>query len=175
MVSSSFQKFDPARLAKLLDLDTHVEPVGGKDDFSAILAHQLNSALVDELDPSNPGRVRELASAATPPVVTFGDLLNHPHPPADLLRLVKNFARKSGERSGGHLPHDVVSALYFGSIAVAIARANVRISELDLPAIQKGVAWADNSPWIQQTMPGFFKSLAASLREEPAIMTFPKL
>ena len=177
---SSFQNSDPARLAKLIDLNAGVEPVGGSDDLGAILAHQLAAPLIDDLklsSPPGPGpdHVRKLAAAVTPPIVTFGDLFNHPRAPAELLMLVKQFAKKADAQTGGHLPHEVVSVFYFGSITLAITRARVRISELDHAALLKGVTWAEDTRWIQVAMPGFFQNLGESLREVPEIMTLPKL
>src|SRR4051812_49312419 len=114
----------PRSLATLLD-------VGGRDpnfwmpeELKDVLRHQLQAPLLFDLKTvdrevraaadgpaSLPGWKRptpERAPEVAPPA-SFGDLLQHPRPPLELLRLTKEFAKASDSRSDNPLPPEVAT------------------------------------------------------------------
>ena len=54
---------------------------------------------------------------------SFGDLLHHPNPPLELLRLTKDFAKACRLSRSGPLPREIATLLYFASIIVAWVRS----------------------------------------------------
>ena len=73
---------------------------------------------------------------------TFRQLLLHPHPPIEVLNLVKQFAKGCRSRPDGPLPHEVATILYLAAIAAARRNCHQRISTLDDAAWQRAVDWA---------------------------------
>jgi len=93
--------------------------VGGADwrddECAAVLAHQfdapLRGDLIADLGADGADALVRSAACADPPVVTFGDLLAHPSPPAALLRWAADFARRAEAQPGAALPPAVARVL----------------------------------------------------------------
>jgi hypothetical protein len=116
----------------------------------AVFRHQWAAPLVVDLAGLREGGkvMAPLAQSEGLVLRTFGDLLNHPHPPASLLLLAKEFAKRCLYSPLSAIPHDVARVLYFACIAAALARAGRRISELGDEALTAGMRWAVGRRWI---------------------------
>jgi hypothetical protein len=99
--------------------------------LSGEVAHQLRS-------PQPPGN----------PLMTLGQLLHHPEPPVELLKLVKRFAKICRNDPDNALPSQIVMLLYYGSIALAWTRRRERISDLAPATLRKGLKWLLAQPWL---------------------------
>jgi hypothetical protein len=141
---------DPSRLSRILAADG----VGlwRQDEMGSILRHQLSAPLETDL---------ATADAATVPRMTFGELLHHPHPPVEVLRRVKGFAKACKVVSDGPLPSEVATVLYFATIVVARLRCGQRISELDDEALRIGTEWARAQKWVDEPTRSIFDEAAA--------------
>ena len=150
MLRENIQNTSPKLLGEIMSApetrDTWVA-----QDLAAMVRHQLEAPLLVDLEAAFPGegqRVAALAATVQPPVVKFGDLLTHPSPPVELLRLVKDMA-KSAEDSPVHpLPREVASYFYLVSILAAQHRAGVRISTLPDERVREGLRWLQTQPWL---------------------------
>ncbi|MEM7391055.1 MAG: hypothetical protein AAF492_01805 [Verrucomicrobiota bacterium] len=119
----------------------------------SIWNHQLNAPLGHDLSQTAPDAeetIIRLRNEIREAPVTFGGLFRHPHPPFELLHLVKMFAKKQGTRKDALLPREICSALYYLSIHLARKHHKARISELDEDAIEKGVQWVLDQDWIDR-------------------------
>jgi hypothetical protein len=146
----------PGRLAALFTLDESGRDVWQPEELLHILAHQLSSPLV--FDGS-----RLAAATEGEPLVSFRDLFRHPSPPLELLRLTKDFAKGSDERTEDPLPPEVATVLYYGAIAVALVRHGARISSLDDARLRDGIAWALDQPWVDPATTRVFVDAAIAL------------
>jgi hypothetical protein len=95
------------------------------------------------------------ATTLTPPK-TFRELLTGPHPPIELLKLAKDFAKTHAKADNGPLPRDIATMLYFANVAVALVRYGERITKLDDDKLRKGVEWAIAQSWLDETSRGWF-------------------
>jgi hypothetical protein len=146
---------EPSRLAALLGRAGE-GPEWGSDDLASILAHQLRAPLLFDLH--RLASARGGGAAGTPPdpwadaaarqIHSFGDLLDHPTPPRELLLMTKAFAKPADEGGAPALPPEVASVLYFAAIAAALLRLGERITTLDDRAIANGLAWTLSRSWV---------------------------
>jgi hypothetical protein len=121
------------------------------DELRAVFEYELAAPLAVELSglPRGiGGRVRTLSDAEGLTLKSLRDLFEHAHPPLELLRLAKDFAKASREAADSPLPWEVATALYYMSIAVALARLGERISELSPEEVKRGFDWLRAQPWV---------------------------
>lgn len=122
-----------------------------EDDLKAIFGHQWSTPLSVDLggiDAALAERVKALATAQGLLLRSFGDLLRHPNPPVELLKLTKEFAKRSLYSPSPAIPHDVARVLYFTTIAAALGHCKSRISTLSDDDLAKGITWALSNEWI---------------------------
>ena len=136
---------DPARLSRMLAAGGPV--VWRQEEVGAVWRHQLSAPLDVDL---------ERCGVPSASGLTFGELLHHPRPSAELLRGVKQFAKACKLVGDGPLPGDVAGMLYFASIAVALLRCGQRISALDDDALRTGLQWARAQAWLDEPTRAIF-------------------
>jgi hypothetical protein len=121
---------DPHQLASLIGGDDDIgERIWNSDDLAAILRHQMTTSLQVDLAGvgSAAGRLREEAAAGGLLLKSFGDLLQHPHPPLGLLKMMKDFAKACRISPASTMPSEISSVVYFASIMVAGAPGFLRV------------------------------------------------
>lgn len=153
ILSEQSPKSDPKLLANLLDRRLPERHIWTDDECGAIFRHQVRTPITFELsclDPADVDKVRQLAAARDLMLKSFQDLFHHPNPPVALLRITKDFTKASSLHPASGLPGDVAKTLYILSIAVARLRCGVMISELDERALEKGIRWAIQRPWLDE-------------------------
>jgi hypothetical protein len=139
------------RLAKLLALEEADTAPWSRKELAKVLFHQLKSPLRLGVVSSGPRlgvALPELNAQECAAFNTFEEVLDHPHPPVELLRLIKEFAKAHFENSQPHLPREIAGVLYITSIAVALAKCSQRITQLDDPSLRRGIAWALEQAWV---------------------------
>jgi hypothetical protein len=94
---------------------------------------------------------------------SFADLLHHPRPPLEMLRMTKRFAKAARHHPDSPLPPQVANVLYYASIAAALLRCGRRISELDDASLQKGLAWCTSRDWVDAPLRGLLREAEAGL------------
>ena len=123
------------------------------EELAAIFRHQMAApALVDlaGFDPATAERLKTLTSAQNLLLTSFRDLFLHAVPPVELLELTKDFAKANMDQAESALPNDVAAALYYISIASALARLDRRISRLNDAELRKGFSWARERAWVDE-------------------------
>jgi hypothetical protein len=148
---------DPSRLAEMLT--AHGSDRWRPEDRGPILRHQLSVRLEGDLavgDDRNDTPRLAPDGARKMWRMTFGELLNHAHPPVEMLLRVKRFAKACKLNGHGPLPPDVATVLYFASILVARLRCGQRITELDDDALKTGMEWARTQTWVDPATRSIF-------------------
>ena len=138
-------------LTHMMDLDAAERHPWAPDELEAIFAHQLATPLECDLETLDAGLTERLAgfnAACHPPIVTFGDLLHHGEPPADLLELTKNFAKSCRTNRNAPLPDEISTVLYFLSIVVALTKCDRRITRMDDASLRYSLDWTLRQPWL---------------------------
>ena len=160
---------DRQQLATLLDLSPDAEHIWQDEELGAVLRHQLSAPLQVDLINLERGlalKVRTLAEAQGLVLKSFGDLLAHPHPPVELLKITKDFAKACRLSPHSPLPREVASVLYFACIAAAIVRCHCRITGLNYAAIREGLQWVLARHWLDAPTRKLMKACLGIL--EPA-------
>jgi hypothetical protein len=121
------------------------------DELGAAWRHQLNSSLTRGFEDS-PQRasLHELTTGHDGEFQTFTDLLRHPHPPLQLLKILKEFAKSQNTDNDSALPAPMGKAMYYAAIAAARVRCQTRISTLTDEQLAQGYRWALAEPWLDE-------------------------
>ena len=145
---------DPRFLAEIMAVDEAAQRVWRPEELGAIFQHQLSAPVELDLGNLEPGlgpKLRMLASSQGLLLNSFRDLLQHPNPPIELLRLTKEFAKACRDHPESPLPPEIATVLYYASITVALTRCGRRISGLDDAALRGGLEWAVSQPWVDES------------------------
>jgi len=146
-------KADPALLSKMMGSGLGDQPVWQPEELAAILRHQMSAAVqfdLGALDAGLAGRLSKLSSSQGLLLKSFADLFFHPHPPLELLRLTKEFAKAHKNHPDSPLPDEVATLLYFLSIVAARVRCGERITQLDDEALGRGIKRLLAQAWIDE-------------------------
>jgi hypothetical protein len=142
---------DRRQLGTLLNLAQDADHLWRDDELGAILRHQLTVPLQVDLINLERGlalKIRNLAEAQGLVLKSFGDLLAHPNPPVELLKVIKDFAKACRLSPHSPMPHDIASVLYFACIASAVVRCRTRISGLSNAELSDGFKWILKKKWV---------------------------
>lgn len=162
---------DRRQLATLLDLSPDgSERLWRDEELGAILRHQLSAPMQVDLINLERGlalKVRNLAESLGLTLKSFGDLLAHPNPPVELLKVTKDFAKACRLSPRGPMPHEIASVLYFASIAAAMVRCRRRITGLTNDALSEGFRWTLARPWLDVPTRSLIQEALVLLHTQP--------
>ena len=151
-MSNEIYRSQPRNLASLMDLEGQGRQAWLPEDLAAMLAHQLSAPLVFDISRvpgySDPSHADEIEDGSR--LTNFGELLHHPRPPLDLLRVTKDFAKGSDKREDAPIPSEIATVLYYATILVALSRHGVRITELGDQSLQEAIAWTLRQKWVDE-------------------------
>jgi hypothetical protein len=160
---------DPERWAELLNLES--QRVWQPEEFGDILQHQLTAPIQLDLggvDPEVAPKLKTLTEAEGLLLKSFNDLFRHPHPPIELLQLVKDYAKANRHHPRSHLPHEIAAVIYYLSIVVARLRCRRRITQMRDEELQRGVDWVLTLPWVDdQTKASFREARECLVTADP--------
>ena len=142
---------DRRQLATLLELSPDAGRLWRDEELGSLLRHQMTAPMQVDLINLERGlalKVRTLAEAQGLTLKSFGDLLAHPNPPVELLKITKDFAKACRLSPRSPVPHEIASVLYFASIAAAMVRCRRRITGLTNDALAEGFRWVLSQPWL---------------------------
>lgn len=151
MADSDVFRASPQRLANVMGLRDDTHRLWTAEELSAIFEHQMRAPVSVDLGAMEPhlaAKLRMLADATGLLLKSFADLFQHPQPPIELLKLVKDFAKLNRDRTESLLPNEVATALYYLSIAAGLVRLGHRITALPNTELRRGFAWMLAQPWI---------------------------
>ena len=159
---------DPGVLAKMMALDAEDQAFWRPEELGAILRHQLSAPVQFDLGGLHEGlaeKLKTLSSAEGLLVKSFSDLLHHPHPPVELLRITKEFAKANRHHPNSPVPGEIATVLYFASIIVARIRCGARITDLDDDSLRSGLQWVMAQPWLDEESCALFQEGMDALRQ----------
>lgn len=166
MEDGAFQTNDGGEIERLIAFDSRGRAVWPVDQLIAALHCPLRCEVLARLSPPprRPEAIELMAIAASPPIRTLGEVLHHPHPPIDLLRELKAYARAA--MRGGSMPPDAMLLVYYGTIAQALVRWNQRITTLSGAALLAGFRWAMDQVWADRPSRRLIARAAEMLRRQ---------
>ena len=143
-----------------MDLSAHQAPIWQGEDFGTILGYQLSTPLLDDLaymPRVDAQGISDLAHNARPPIRTYRDVFNHPDPPLGLIHQVKSFSKFVHDHPDQLLPKPVASMMYYAALSAGLVKHHQRLTTLDDAALQKGIRWALDQPWIDPNLQPLFE------------------
>jgi hypothetical protein len=140
------------RLARFFLPEDSPEGGWGTDELGLVWRHQLAAPLRLELAGTNAGQEdsAQVQDESKAGIRTFGELFRHPHPPIDLLIMVKEFAKRHLDYSQSPLPREIANGLYYATLATALVRLAQRITGLDDLNLCNGLTWCVNQSWLDE-------------------------
>lgn len=151
-------------LVSLLKLGLEAQHDWRPEELAAVLQYHLRAPLEFDLGafrPSQASQLRDLAAAQGLLLKSLDDLLQHPLPPIELLREVKDFAKSCIHAVDAPMPKEVARVLYYLSIGSAMIRLNQRITNLNDAELVEGFDCVLGYPWIE----AWTRSLLAQARK----------
>ncbi|MBN2506200.1 MAG: hypothetical protein JXQ71_05850 [Verrucomicrobia bacterium] len=136
----------------------------GPEELRASLAYELDAPMAFDLGHLVEGdrrRLARLTAAQGLLLRSLRALFEHPHPPPELLRLAKDYAKSHSESPQGSPPREVALVLYYLCIAAASERCGTRLTQLTATELRAGYGWALDRPWLE----GVARTLLARARE----------
>ena len=168
--SEAVFKSRPKRLAALIGAGAEGARLWLPEELAAVFRHQMQAPVLLDLGGFDPGtavRLKTLSEAQGLILKSFSDLFHHPSPPLELLRLTKDFAKANLDHSESGLPSEIVSVLYYTSIAVALVRLDTRISQLKDADLRRGLLWARDQAWVDEKTKALLIEAAEKIPKEP--------
>jgi hypothetical protein len=138
-------------LQQLIDPRVLPEHLWGEHDLAELLELQLSAPVatdIEHLGPPEALAARELCARASPTIRTYADLLAHPSPPIELLRLVKTFAQSLLHAPERALPHQIVLLIYDTAIIAARLRHGQPLSDLPDHKLLESARWLRSQRWL---------------------------
>ena len=144
-------KSNAPKLARILDRANAVEPCWLPEDLPDLLRHQWAAPIEFDLSSvRDENRDKALSAAVESDIRTFSDLLRHPSPPLDVLKLAKEFFKeRAGRSSERHPEQQIAYVFYLLVILTASARLGTAISSLTGRDLARAVAWSLRQSWLQ--------------------------
>jgi hypothetical protein len=151
--SAALLKGGAQQLSALIASGDERGPLWRPDELAAMFRHQMSAPVLMDLgsfDPRTASQLKALTAAQGLLLSSFADLFNHSNPPIQLLQLVKDFAKANLDHPESGLPREIVTALYYASIAAALVRLDTRISKLSDADLQLGMRLTREQPWLDE-------------------------
>jgi hypothetical protein len=149
--SAALLKGRAQQLSALIASGDERGPLWRPDELAAIFRHQMSAPVLMDLgsfDPRTASQLKALTAAQGLLLSSFADLFNHANPPIQLLQMVKDFAKANLDHPESGLPREIVTALYYASIAAAFVRLDKRITKLSDDDLQRGLRLTQEQPWL---------------------------
>jgi hypothetical protein len=150
---AAVRKGTAAQLSQILDLGGRADE-WKEQDLPAMLQHQFLAPLDFDLRSQElaggeaRSREKTLTGAASIRIETFKDLLTHPAPPLELLKLAKEFFKWRTQACNKDSPEWRIAYLFYLLTLLAAGKHASRLSSLSPKALLKGAKWALEQSWI---------------------------
>lgn len=159
------------RIAELLSLGTSGSHPWSEEELAAMLEYLLSRPLQSDLGGLPKTLVQELTRMEQKnggAMHTFGYWLHHAHPPVELLRLVKRYAKSCYANPQCGIPPKVSLVLYYLCLAVALVRCRTSITSLKHEELKAGFDQLANVKWVDEASRAIFEEawLCLSKRAE---------
>ena len=140
-----------AGLARIFSLDDADTDLWGPEEMEAMWQHQLSAPIdvdLDSLVSVSATQLRKSPALESFRGKSFAELLAHPNPPIEALKLTKEFAKQTLKDSDESQLKEVASALYYASYAAGLARCGQLIGSMSHAELLPGFNWALKQPWL---------------------------
>ena len=151
----------PEGLARMLELDNPGKALWDSDETRAIWQHQLHAPLeadLSTLDSPHAAEIRSLAESQPFLSQSFAEFFEQAHPPIGLLKLIKEFAKRTLNDSEDAQLKAVATALYYGSYATGLTRCGSKIGTQDDDELERGFKWGLKQTWLDEGTKGLMLS-----------------
>jgi hypothetical protein len=144
----NFKNSTAEQLAALLSSES-LKVAWTPADEEWIWQQLLSTSIVLELDEFGVGTqaLRDACLVANPGIHTFGDLIGHPTPPANVLNAVRRLAKTQALEGSATGFTPMARALYYATVATAML-ADIKITKLEDDDLFKGLTWASHLKWL---------------------------
>jgi hypothetical protein len=166
--SAAVSKSRAKELAALMATGEERGRLWRPSELAAMFRHQMSAPMLVDLgsfDARTATKLRTLTEAQGLVLKSFADLFHHPAPPAELLKLVKDFAKANLDQPDSGLPTEIASVLYYTSIAAALVRLDTRISQLSDSDLQRGFRWMGEQAWLDEKTKGLLAQALEKLSD----------
>ncbi|MEI8043055.1 MAG: hypothetical protein WCL11_16710 [Verrucomicrobiota bacterium] len=142
-----------AQISQILDMGGQANE-WKEQDLRAMLQHQFTAPLDCDLRSQElaggeaRSREKTLTGAANIRIETFKDLLTHPVPPLELLKLAKEFFKWRIQACKKDSPEWRIAYLFYMLTLLAAGKHASDLSSLSPKALLKGAKWALEQSWI---------------------------
>lgn len=157
--TSAVNGSDAARLLRLLDVNENTSINWQWADVEAMFQHQLSAPLDFDLSgevahgATTVAALKELTVAGHAGIKTFGTLFLHDEPPVGLLKLSKDFFKRTAKAHPKDSDeHQVAYMCYLLSVIVARLRQRKRLTNLKDSEFLPGIEWALKQDWAGKTI-----------------------
>ena len=157
------------RLARLLDLNEDEPSPWNDAQLAASFEHHLVTPLREKLHERLPRLTAGLllmASEDQDPIVTLGDLFQHPYPPVEVMRAVKDWAKHCIQQNDESTPPQIASIIYLAAVATALVRCDQRITHSENTDLQVTFRQALGAAWLSRDVRRIFEEAMAQLKRE---------
>lgn len=150
----------PEGLKRMLSLEESATDLWNPGEMATMWLHQLGAEIetdLGQLEANGAAKhhIKEFAGKS------FRQLLQHEHPPVELLRLTKEFAKQTLKDCQEKHLKELASALYYAAYAAGLTRCSTRIGSTRNPDLESGFQWAINRPWIDSLTKALLKEGSA--------------
>jgi hypothetical protein len=158
---------DLPAMSSMLDLRGVNVHVWSAQELTEMLRHQLSAPLQLSLGTLSAEVSHQIKEAGVGPLLTLDQLLKNAHPPLELLKLVKRFAKMCRRDRENPLPSEIVMLLYYASIAAALARLDQAISDLGPASLTRGMSWLAEQDWLTDDVRALLREGLARVQVHP--------
>ena len=143
----------PAGLARILAQDQPDAALWGQQEMRAMWEHQMLAPIEADLgivQPPNSSTARDAAEAPGFMGKSFRDLLEDSNPSLSLLKLTKDFAKRTFKEAEDSQLKEIAAALYYASYAAGLTRCGQRLGGMETLELRGGFDWAVGRAWLDE-------------------------
>jgi len=158
----------PASLARILAQDQPDTALWAEQEMRAMWQHQMRAPI--EADLGNVQSPDSNTAGKSPQATTFKghsfrDLLHDSSPPLALLKMTKDFAKRTLKEADDSQLKEIAAALYYASYAAGMTRCGQRLGGMAQDELSRGFDWALGRVWLDEPT----KTLIAEARDKPQV------
>ena len=98
--------------------------------------------------------------------IFLGDLFQHPYPPVEVMRAVKDWAKHCIQQNDESTPPQIASIIYLAAVATALVRCDQRITHSENTDLQVTFRQALGAAWLSRDVRRIFEEAMAQLKRE---------
>jgi hypothetical protein len=141
----------PASLARILAQDQPDAGLWAQQEMRAMWEHQMSALIEADLEIPQPGNSSAADDSEEGAGFTgkcFRELLENSSPPLALLRLTKDFAKRTFKEAEDSQLKEIAAALYYTSYAAGLTRRGQRLGGMETLELRGGFDWALGRAWL---------------------------